>query len=210
MIEALATIGVFAGAVTAALTDATRSDVSRIAKMSASTLVIAILLGGVDDWTAYSVLVLVALACSWVGDLALTFSSRPAFVVGLSAFALAHVAYIAAFVARGGWSWLWFAAGATVMAGVSLLVLRWLEPWRPPELAVPLTAYVIVIGLMVASACATLGSDPDPRIPAAALLFAASDVLVARQRFVQQSMVNRLIGLPTYFAAQLLFVASAV
>jgi hypothetical protein len=63
---------------------------------------------------------------------------------------------------------------------------------------------------MGAAAFATHGADPDPRIPLAAALFAASDVLVARQQFVAPAMANRIIGLPMYFAAQLLFAVSAI
>jgi hypothetical protein len=58
---------------------------------------------------------------------------------------------------------------------------------------------------MVATAFGSLGTDPDPRIPVAASLFAASDVLVARQQFVTHSMSNRVIGLPLYFVAQVMF-----
>ena len=40
---------------------------------------------------------------------------------------------------------------------------------------------------------------------AAALLFYASDFFVARDRFVRPGFVNRLIGLPLYYAAQAWF-----
>ena len=36
-----------------------------------------------------------------------------------------------------------------------------------------------------------------------AIVFAASDVAVARDRFVARSFVNRAWGLPAYYAAQL-------
>jgi YhhN family len=35
------------------------------------------------------------------------------------------------------------------------------------------------------------------------VLFAASDIAVARERFVQQGFLNQLWGWPTYFVAQL-------
>jgi uncharacterized membrane protein YhhN len=37
-----------------------------------------------------------------------------------------------------------------------------------------------------------------------AVLFAASDLTVARERFVHRSAWNRVVGLPMYYAGQLL------
>jgi hypothetical protein len=48
-----------------------------------------------------------------------------------------------------------------------------------------------------------------PGVRAGALLFYLSDLLVARDRFVRPGIVNRVVGLPLYYAAQLLL-ASAV
>ena len=42
----------------------------------------------------------------------------------------------------------------------------------------------------------------------AAVMFAVSDIFVARDRFVSPSVVNRLWGLPLYYAAQLIFALS--
>jgi uncharacterized membrane protein YhhN len=182
---------------------------SRVAKMAASTAVLVLLVVHVEAWTTYAVLVAVALAASWIGDLALSFEGRTAFVAGLGSFACAHLAYIAAFASRGGLDGGWMAVAGAVMAVVGLVVLRWLAPHRPAALAVPLAAYVFIIGVMVTTAFGTLGTDPDPRIPIGAALFAASDILVARQQFVSRTVVNRLIGLPAYFVAQILLALSA-
>lgn len=195
--------------IVAALTGGSPS-VSRLAKMAASTLVVALVVMETDPWTAYAVAVGVALSASWFGDLSLSFAGKRAFVAGLIAFAGAHVAYIAAFVVRDGFSIPWFSVGLGAMAIVGAAVLRWLQPHRPAELAAPLTIYVVIIALMVATAFATHGATADARIPLAAALFATSDILVARQQFVAPGMANRLIGLPMYFAAQLLFAMSVI
>lgn len=200
---------VLIGAVAAAALTDRSPNASRLAKMTASTAVLAVLGTGVSSWDVYAAWVLVALACSWIGDLALSYDTRRAFVVGLGAFATAHLAYIAAFAVRDGFDPAWFAVGAGIMVTVGLVVLRWLSPHRPRELALPLSAYVAIIGLMVAMAFSTHGAAPDGRIPLAAVLFAGSDILVARQQFVVRAPVNRLIGLPMYFVAQVLFALSA-
>ena len=210
MSDAFLIIGILGFGAAAALAEADNAATGRVMKMAASTGVILLLLGGTGgSWEAYAVWVLAALALSWVGDLALSFAGRAPFVVGLVAFALAHVAYVVAFAVRGGWSMPLLAIGAVAMAVFSVAILRWLGPHRPEELRWPIAAYVVIIGVMVAASFATLGSDPDPRIPTAAVLFAASDVFVARQRFVEPSRANRLIGLPLYFLAQILFALSA-
>lgn len=177
---------------------------SRLAKMAASTLVIVVALTGAREFDAYTLGILAALTASWVGDLALSHPGRRAFTVGLAAFAAAHVAYAVSFAARGAMSVPWMLAAGIVMVVVGGGVLRWLAPHRPQQLAVPLLAYVIIIGVMAATAFGSLGTDPDPRIPVGASLFAASDVLVARQQFVVRALSNRVIGLPLYFVAQVL------
>ena len=191
------------GLAAAILTD--RSDaLSRLAKMLASSIVIAVaLVGAVDDTWAY--FIVLGLALSWFGDLALSFAGNRAFPIGLVAFALAHVAYAGGFAVRGSLSLAGFAVGAAAMALVGGIVIRWLSPHRPPEMALPLAAYVTIIGLMVALALATHGGWSDWRIPMAAIAFAASDILVARNQFVRRRLVNRVVGLPLYFLAQAMF-----
>jgi hypothetical protein len=41
-----------------------------------------------------------------------------------------------------------------------------------------------------------------------ALTFTASDVLVARNRFMRREFVNRAVGLPLYYGGQLLLAAT--
>lgn len=187
---------------------------SRAAKMTASTLVFVVFAQGGPDITSpsiewYAVFVMLALAASWIGDLCLSIEGRTAFVAGLGSFALAHLLYSIGFVTRASLSVPWLIAGAALMSVVGVAVLRWLTPHRPPEMRIPLAFYVLVIGVMTTLAFATHGAEPDLRIPIAALVFAASDILVARQQFVARSLTNRLVGLPMYYAAQILFALSA-
>ncbi len=205
------TVGVVALGIAAGATGADRPTLSRALKMAASSLVVIaaiVVVARLGEVTAYAVLVVVALTLSWIGDLALSYAARRAFVVGLVAFALAHVAYIAAFATLGATNGVMVAVGAIGMSVVGIITLRWLAPHRPDELAWPITAYVVIIGVMVAAAFGTIGTDAPAVIPVAATLFAASDILVARNQFVAPGVINRVVGLPMYFLAQALFVAS--
>jgi uncharacterized membrane protein YhhN len=197
------------GATAGLLTDRSALG-SGAAKMAAATLLPAYLVVAAPSWTTYTSLVLVALIASWIGDLALSFDGRRTFGICLVAFAGAHLAYITAFVLRGQLSGLWTLASGVAMAILAVVILRWLAPHRPPELRIPVGFYLAIIAVMVAVAFGTLGFEADVRIPVAACLFAASDVLVARQQFVERTPTNRIIGLPLYFLAQALFVLTAV
>ena len=147
------------------------------------------------------------LALSFVGDAFLLGRRKSLFVAGLAAFLLAHLAYVAAFAGLGlGAAGLWGSLPVVLAAGV--LTGRWLSP-HVGRLRPAVFAYVAAISLMMAAA-AGAATAPGPRgarllIPVAAAAFAASDLLVARERFVAPGRWNRRIGLPLYYAAQLAF-----
>ncbi len=207
-------IGWVAAAVTALGTGATLAlepaarDQARIAKMLAATgfLVVAVAAGAFD--TDFGPIILVGLALSWVGDLLLTFTNRQAFLGGLVAFLLGHVAYVAAFAVRGlsGVVLVVALLGAILVAAA---VVPWLLPHVSDDMRVPVLAYVVVISAMLVTAAGTHGSEVDWRIVGGAALFYVSDIFVARDRFVAPGRINRLAGLPLYFAGQLLLAWSA-
>jgi uncharacterized membrane protein YhhN len=96
--------------------------------------------------------------------------------------------------------------GGAIMLAVAVAVMRWLYAARlPSRLRLPVAAYLAAIGAMVALATGTL----RPVVILGAVAFVTADVFVARQRFVVRASVNRLVGLPLYFAAQLLLASSA-
>ncbi|MEN8239599.1 MAG: lysoplasmalogenase [Actinomycetota bacterium] len=196
---------IIASAILSAILDGSRPGLSRVFKMAASTAVIALVFVLSPERSAYLVLVIAALAASWVGDLALSYDGRVPFVIGLVAFAGAHVAYIAAFLARSALDTVMLLVAGAAMVVFAAVVIRWLSPHRPAELKIPIIVYVVIISAMVATAFATHATVPDIRIPLAAVTFAASDLFVARQRFVTPARVNRVVGLPLYFIAQTIF-----
>jgi uncharacterized membrane protein YhhN len=174
--------------------------VRAIGKLGASMGFVALALAlGVEGPLEYGILA--GLILSVLGDALLLSSRRPAFLGGLAAFLLAHVAYAATFgaVARPS-AW----AGLVVLA-VTGAVLRLLWP-RLGELRGPVLAYCAAISAMLWLA---LGVD-RPEVRAGALLFYLSDLFVARDRFVRPGLANRLVGLPLYYAGQLLLALAVV
>jgi uncharacterized membrane protein YhhN len=152
--------------------------------------------------SGYGRLILGALLLSWLGDALLLSDRAAAFLAGLAAFLLAHVLFAAAFIA-GGTSLEAAALAGAVSALVGAFVLRWLWPHVPPDFRLPVLAYVLTILAMCVAAAAHASHAGRWWVLAGALLFAASDIAVARERFVKPARVNQLWGLPTYFIAQL-------
>ena len=150
----------------------------------------------------YGRLVVLALGLCWVGDVLLIPARNGAvFRAGIASFLLGHVAFAAAFVVRGV-SAVPLAGALLLLTVPALLVGRWLYPKLPPDMRVPVLAYIAVISLMVALAAATHLAAPAPPLLLGAVLFYLSDLSVARDRFVAPSFLNRLWGLPAYYAAQ--------
>lgn len=144
---------------------------------------------------AFDLAVLAGLVLSVIGDGLLLSRRRAAFLGGLAVFLLAHVAYVVAFAGRSRPS---LPAGALVVL-FTAGVLRWLWP-HLGGMRGPVVAYCAAIGAMLWLA---LGVD-RAEVRLGALFFFASDLLVARDRFVRPGMTNRLAGLPLYYAAQVL------
>lgn len=156
----------------------------------------------------YGQLVLLGLVLCLLGDLLLIPLERPAvFRAGVFAFLAGHVAYSAAFLTRPI-SLSGLAVGAVLLALVLGGVLRWLAPSLPKDMVGPVRAYMVVIGLMSALACGVTAAGGPWAVAAGALAFTASDVSVARDRFVRHEFVNRAWGLPLYYAAQLLIAST--
>ena len=156
----------------------------------------------------YGIMILVGLCLSWLGDVLLISGGRGrSFLLGIVSFFLAHCAYIAAFLGLAP-DWETSGIAAAIVALFLLLFLRWVWPFLEGAFRWAVMAYVIVIGIMVAVAAGASASTGNPALLAGALLFALSDVFVARDRFVQAGYPNRKWGLPLYFLAQLVLAAS--
>ena len=159
---------------------------------------------------AYPQAIFVGLVLGAIGDVALLGRSSRAFLAGLGAFLLGHLAYVVAIaylVTPSGWlGGAGALAAVPILAGGVALALLW------PKLGamrVPVIGYVLAIVTMVVAAIAAWRTDALPapqrtRLVAGAALFFLSDLAVARDKFVAPGFVNKLWGLPAYYAAQLL------
>jgi uncharacterized membrane protein YhhN len=149
----------------------------------------------------------VALVLSLAGDVFLMLAEKW-FVAGLGSFLLAHVAYVAGLLLalRSGW---WLAAGLVLVAGFATLVGRRVVTAVAEGdrgLVGPVVAYIAVISAMVVAAFGT-GSG---WAVTGAVLFYASDSILAWDRFVESLRLGPLVVMVTYHLAQVSFVVSLV
>lgn len=184
-----------------------------VLKPLATLLVIlaaALSLGAPGAPAGYTTGVLVGLALSLGGDVALMFESSRAFVAGLALFLLAHVAYAVTFTAYNG-----FHAGDLVSGGALLALAVAVYLYLRPGLGKmkgPVIGYVAVISLMVNRAVsAFFGAAFTPTqawlMTVGAVLFWLSDLVLAVNRFRRPLKYHRL-GLALYYGGQLLIALS--
>ncbi len=124
------------------------------------------------------------LLLSALGDYFLSRPAERAFLAGLSAFALAHVAYMVVFVRLSGQiPWAAFAPSpvpAVLVAALALSVELWLVP-HTGALRWPVRVYVLLICGMMLAALVLPSAHRFATIGAGA--FVASDMILALDRF---------------------------
>ena len=180
----------------------------RLVRTAVKALAVALLavLAGIEGGPA---LLVVALALSAVGDACLSRDGEKPFLAGLASFLVAHVCYIALFVLSGGGvallagSWRLAAAVVMVLFALAMLVLLWRRVG--PALRLPILAYAAAIAAMGIFAL-TVG---NVWVLAGAVLFMASDGLLATERFVAPAISPhrhwmRHAVWALYYAAQLM------
>ena len=173
---------------------------------SASFLWAALVWGATES--AYGRLVLLALCLCAIGDVLLIPRGRGrAFLLGIGSFLLGHLVFAVAFVgldvSKAG------VVGAAIAVGaIALLVWRWLRPNLPSDFRAPVLAYLVVIGAMVAVAVGAAFGSGIWAVGIGAVMFAASDLSVARRRFIAPRFIEQLWGLPLYFSAQFLLAST--
>jgi uncharacterized membrane protein YhhN len=202
-------IAVVCGALAALLQGARGGDrgLEAAAKTTAS---VAFVVLGALRWSAGDAVatwLVVGLALCAVGDVLLL--GERTFDLGLATFLLGHVAYLVAFhLALPIIDWPWWIALPPLVASFGAAAWLWPHLGRRRK---PVGAYIAVITVMVWGAASVAWTGALPRIIAlGALLFYLSDLTVARQRFVHAAFVNRAVGLPMYYAGQVLIALSII
>ena len=158
--------------------------------------------------------ILIGLAFSFAGDVALLWPVQ-GFLVGLVAFLLGHVSYLVAltrrvrFLASPPAFGVWAIVAASVLAGLWAGV--------PDELRAPVVIYVCALGAMAAQAtCVSFARRGQPdaarwrTVALGGALFVLSDAILATDKFVGGIPMPTLWNLSIYWLAQWFIARAAV
>ena len=177
--------------------------VYHILKVLASTGFIAVALSQGIPGDAWRVALVAGLGVAFVGDALLGLHRTWTFVPGMAAFLLMHLCYAVGFFSRGVGPVSLAVAGA-VMASLVMIVGRWVRPHLSDRLRPAIAVYMGLLALDLAAGVSTAITVPATTIALGVLLVGFSDVAVVRQRFVRPQIANKVVGLPMYYAGQLL------
>ena len=161
--------------------------------------------------SGYYYLLLMGLLFCLAGDIFLALPQERMFLCGLVSFLIGHVFFVICFFYVADVNQ-WSLIGAGIGVIVSGIVFLWLRS-HLGSMMVPVIVYIIVITAMVVGAWTIFG---DGRFSfwarllvfIGALSFCLSDIFVARDRFLKNEFMNRLLGLPLYYAAQFMLAFS--
>ncbi len=169
---------------------------------SATFVLLAVRLGALQS--GYGLWVLAGLAACWLGDVLLIPHRQAAFKAGIVSFLVGHLFYSMAFLTAGvSMQWVVLAALPTGLG--AWRVGRSLLKRLSSSLRGAVAAYIFVISAMLTLGVGAWGQGGEWVFLVAPSAFYVSDLAVARNRFLQPGFVNRLIGLPLYYTAQVLF-----
>jgi uncharacterized membrane protein YhhN len=155
---------------------------------------------------SYRQLIVVGMVLSMVGDVFLMLP-KDRFMAGLSAFLLAHIAYIAAFAGRlEQVPVLPFLPFTLAFVFVARLLWPHLRSERYPVLIY--SATLTVMAALATGVAVSEGSLSAVACAVGATLFVLSDTALAFDRFVGAFGSSQHVILPTYFGAQLLIALS--
>jgi uncharacterized membrane protein YhhN len=181
-----------------------------LTKTAATVALVAVAaLAGDMAADARAVLV-VAVAFCLAGDVALLGTSERRFLLGLSAFALGHLAYIVTALLVGV-SWPRLALGFPVLAallGFQTMtgMLAGAARRGGAAMLIAVAGYSLIISAMVVAAFGT----PSWLAAAGATLFAISDSMIGHHRFVNSRRRADLPIMVTYHVGQLLLVGGLI
>lgn len=162
-----------------------------------------------DGFTTKKIL-LTALTFSWIGDVVLLFASKGEiyFILGLVAFLISHVFYIVLFgkqtKSKTISNKLSFGSGIGLILIYFFGMITTLGPKLGP-LTVPVVVYAVVISTMLYFALKgsfQWNAIPFQSVLVGALLFIASDSILAFNKFYQPIPYASFLIMITYLAAQ--------
>ena len=161
----------------------------------------------------------IGIICSLAGDVLLVLSLERFFIFGLSAFLLAHIAYVIGFNIPLPEASLWGIAFAVIvgLGGARIIrrILDAISAKAQPRLRMPVALYSLVISIMLLSAMLKLmdiswSASSAVLVSLGALLFYISDIILAWNKFVSPVQNGRIYNIAAYHLGQIMLIAGVV
>ncbi len=187
-----------------------RPNIFYISKPLTTTLILApVLILTPDSTSAYIPLIAGGLAFALLGDILLMLPESR-FVLGIGSFAATHALYLAAFISAAG---LALVNPSTIpLLLFTVIMTRFLWPGLRKSLQIPVLAYIVLITIMTAQAIGAALEQEGTGLAiaaAGAVLFIASDSMLAIDRFRLPFKAAQALVLSTYWLGQWLIALSA-
>ncbi len=162
-----------------------------------------------DSKTAYIPLIAGGLAFALIGDILLMLPESQ-FVLGIGSFAATHALYLAAFISVAGLALINPSTIPLIL--FSVIMTRFLWSGLRKSLQIPVAAYIVLITIMTAQAIGAALEQEGAGLAiaaAGAILFLASDSMLAIDRFRVPFRSAQALVLSTYWLGQWLIALSA-
>ncbi|KAF9557980.1 hypothetical protein EC968_007328 [Mortierella alpina] len=176
--------------------------------ITASPSSAGVVTSAVTAHTTYTRAMMGAFVLGFVGDVLLI--PARGFLPGLISFLAGHAAFMVAFTFHGQ-DQVAQQGGLGLIVAMAAIVGPWLLPKiKNKIMRGAVVAYMIVISGMVITAVGSIhcGQNHLSERTLGALMFFFSDLFVARQHFVHKTVLNKWIGLPLYYIAQILLAST--
>lgn len=181
-----------------------------ISKPLTTTLILVPVLILIPDSTnAYIPLIAGGLVFALIGDILLMLPDSQ-FVLGIGSFAATHALYLAAFISVAGFALINPSTIPLIL--FSVIMTRFLWPGLRKSLQIPVSGYIVLITVMTAQAIGAALEQEGAGLAiaaAGAVLFLASDSMLAIDRFRAPFKAAQVLVLSTYWLGQLLIALSA-
>jgi len=181
-----------------------------ISKPLTTTLILLPVLGLIPDSTStYVPLIAGGLVFALIGDILLMLPENR-FVLGIGSFATTHALYLAAFISAVGLALINPSTVPLIL--FSVIMTRFLWSGLRKSLQIPVAAYIVLITIMTAQAIGAALEQEGAGLAiaaAGAVLFLASDSMLAIDRFRLPFKAAQALVLSTYWLGQWLIALSA-
>lgn len=155
----------------------------------------------------YAYLVFSGIVFGLLGDIFLIPKSKNSFLLGMAAFLVGHIFYILAFLQYTFSPVEWLVA-LILISFAMYAVFNWVKESLKGVLKIGVAAYMAALTIMCSLALSVRIDGAFTLVGLGATLFMVSDFFVASHRFNRPHFLNRLVGLPLYYAGQFILATS--